>query len=141
MVHLEIPFTPAPENILATYENTFRCTLYYCPQEAGFTKEAGFNMAGDTRPGLRDHHYIRRIFFAPWRSRIYGRFKEPVEGHAYLRYWNKQWGFADTPLDNHERPLVPKQSCAVSKAFALVKPDALLRIRPRPRSKPLKHLT
>lgn len=127
-VRLEIvATTPPPENILATYDHTFRCTLYYSPQETGFTKEGGFDVTPDTRPGLQDHHYPKD-FLRAVEVEGFGRLKEAVQGKPYLRYWSKQWGFAEQPVDNRQRPLIPKQSCAVSKPYELVQSEALLRI-------------
>jgi len=127
-VRLEISaMTPPPENILATYSHTFRCTLYYSPQETGFTPEGGFDMSLETKAGLQDHRYPRD-FLRAVEMEGFGRLKEPVEGQPYIRYWSKQWGFAAQPIDNHQRPLIAKQSCAISQPYERVQPEALLRV-------------
>ncbi|HSI10853.1 MAG TPA: hypothetical protein VK961_02360 [Chthoniobacter sp.] len=131
-VRLDLPVQVEPilprEDVLATYENTFRCTIYYSPRESGITKQGGFNVALETRPGLGNHKYAVD-FLRAVQAEGFGRLKEPVDGKAYIRYWSKEWGFIEQPVDNRQRPLVARQSCAIAKPFALVKPAMMVRIR------------
>jgi hypothetical protein len=57
----------------------------------------------------------------------------PIEGtHRWKTLYSlleqKNGGFIEQPVDNHQRPLIPRESCAVSQPYALVKSEALLRI-------------
>jgi len=138
-VRSTIPVEPPNENVLATYPNTFRCTLYYSPRETGFTREQGFNMALETKPGLDDHLYSKD-FLRAVEMEGFGRLKEPIDGKPFIRYWSKKWGFIEQPVDNHQRPLIPRESCAVSQPYALVKSEALLRIDSPALPLPFNHL-
>jgi hypothetical protein len=127
-IRLELPIEQSSESILATYPNTFRCTLYYSPRESGFTREGGFDLAPETRPGLNDRKFARD-FLRAVQVEGFGRLKEPVDGKWYVRYWSKEWGYIEEPVDQHQHPLVARQSCAISQPHELVQPDAWLRIR------------
>ena len=116
------------EVVLAIYEKTFKCSVYYTPLETGFIPEGGFELGLETRPGLEGRKYPKD-FFRAVELEGFGHLKEPVEGKSYMRYWSGKWGFADQPIDNHQRPLIPKRSCAKSKPHALVTENAIISIR------------
>ena len=61
------------------------CTLYYTPMESGFTFERGFDATPITRPGLHGHTYPRD-FLRSVKKEGFGRLREPVNGHHYIRY-------------------------------------------------------
>jgi hypothetical protein len=116
------------ENILATYENTFHCTLYYTPSEFGVTKEGGFDTTPETKPGL-GAHLFPADFLRAVRVEGFGRIKAPIDGKSYIRYWSNEWGFIEQPVDNRQRPLIARKSCAIAHPFDLVKPEVTIRIR------------
>ena len=114
--------------VIATYEKTFQCSVYYTPLETGFVQERGFEPALETRPGLGGRKYPKE-FLRAVELEGFGHLKEPVEGKDYLRYWSGKWGFADQPIDNRQRPLIPKHSCAISQPHALIAENAIIAIR------------
>ena len=118
------------ETILATYENTFRCTLYYSPREAGFTQEGGFDLTPETKPGLEERVFPKD-FLRAVELEGFGRLKAPIGDKAYIRHGSGKWGFANQPVDAHDRPLIPKQTCAIARPHNLVAPNAMLSIRCR----------
>jgi hypothetical protein len=61
------------------------CTLYYTPMESGFTFERGFDATLVTRPGLHGRRYPRD-FLRSVKKEGFGRLREPVNGHYYIRY-------------------------------------------------------
>ena len=61
------------------------CTLYYTPMESGFTSERGFDATLVTRPGLHGRRYPRD-FLRSVKKEGFGRLREPVNGHYYIRY-------------------------------------------------------
>src|SRR5438046_6701439 len=61
------------------------CTLYYTPMESGFTFERGFDATPITRPGLHGRKYPRD-FLRSVKKEGFGRLREPVNGHHYIRY-------------------------------------------------------
>jgi len=61
------------------------CTVYYTPMESGFTFERGFDATQITRPGLHGHKYPRD-FLRSVKKEGFGRLREPVNGHHYIRY-------------------------------------------------------
>jgi len=61
------------------------CTVYYTPMESGFTFERGFDATPVTRPGLHGHKYPRD-FLRSVKKEGFGRLREPVNGHHYIRY-------------------------------------------------------
>jgi hypothetical protein len=124
----EVVENKAPEVVLATYEKTFKCSIYYTPLETGFTPERGFELDLETRPGLEGRKYPRD-FLRAVELEGFGHLKEPSGEKYYLRYSGGKWGFAEQPIDNHQHPLVPKHSCAISKPHALVTENAKLSIR------------
>jgi len=126
VIRLEVPIEK--EQILATYENTFRCTVYYTPRESGFTSDGGFDLTPETNPGLGERKFPKD-FLRAVELEGFGRLSQPAGGKSYIRYWSGKWGFAGQPLDNKQRPLIPRQTCAIAKPHALVAPNAKLSIR------------
>ena len=115
------------EETLATLENAFRCTIYYTPRESGFTAEAGFDTAPETRPGLNGQQFPRD-FLVSVQKEGYGRICEPIDGNDYISYCRGKWGFAETPLDCRNKPLVPRQSCAAKGGQKLIRQDSKFRV-------------
>ena len=115
------------EETLATLENAFRCTIYYTPRESGFTVDAGFDTTPETRPGLNGKQFPSD-FLVSVQKEGYGRMSAPVDGCEYIRYCRGRWGFAETPLDCRNKPLVPRQSCAVKTGHKLIRPESKFRL-------------
>jgi hypothetical protein len=61
------------------------CTLYYTPMESGFTSQRGFDATPVTKPGLHGRTYPRD-FLRSVKKEGFGRLREPVNGHHYIRY-------------------------------------------------------
>lgn len=123
--------TPArlpAEIVKAVYDGRFQCTLYYTPREAGFREEGGFDMKPATREGLEGRKFPSD-FLRAVEKEGFGRMKEPVNGKLYVRYWSGRWGYAEQPIDNRQRPLIPKQSCAMSTKQKLLAPLARISVR------------
>lgn len=114
---------PPAEKIVAKYERKFTCSVYYTPRESGFKAEGGFDVARESRPGLSDHEYPRD-FLRAVEKEGFGRISEPVEGRRYIFYRGGEWGFANEPINQHQRPLVPKKSCAVAARRTVISDGA-----------------
>ncbi len=121
---------PTIETILAVHEGKFKCTLYYTPREAGFTAAEGFNITPATRPGLRGREFPHDFLIAVEKEG-FGRLKQPFNGKLYVRYWSGTWGYCDRPVDHRQRPLVARQSCAMSAQQKLLSPLARFAVRSR----------
>jgi hypothetical protein len=115
------------EETLASYENTFRCTIYYTPKESGFTAEAGFDTSPETRPGLNGKLFPRDFLLAVQKEG-YGRLKAPANGCRYVSYFRGEWKFAEAPLDCRGKPLIARRSCAVKAGHKLIRLEARLRV-------------
>lgn len=73
------------------------CTLYYTPMESGFTAERGFDVAPETRPGLRGHKYPRD-FLRAVKKEGFGRIATAVNSRNYIRYnGSDTYAFASPP--------------------------------------------
>jgi hypothetical protein len=113
------------EKIIRVFDREFKCTLYYTPREAGFTKEAGFDVESETRPGLNGARAARDFLVAVEKEGC-GRLKEPFENKPYVQYYSGRWKLTDRPADRNGNPLVAKQTCAVSKRHAAFDPNTKL---------------
>ncbi|MEA3213131.1 MAG: hypothetical protein QOE70_6188 [Chthoniobacter sp.] len=119
---------PKSEEVLAVYENTFGCTLYYTPKESGFSQDGGFDMTPESRSGLEGQKYPRD-FLRAVEKEGFGRLKEPFGGKAYVRYAGGKWTFAEQAVDQNQAPLVARESCAIGPRHGLVKHNATLSVR------------
>lgn len=87
------------------------CTLYYTPMESGFTFERGFDAAPVTKPGLHGRKYPRD-FLRSVKKEGFGRVREPVNAHSYIRYiGGDSFGFASRPTGGGGA-LLPRFSAA-----------------------------
>jgi hypothetical protein len=87
------------------------CTLYYTPKESGFTFERGFDAALVTKPGLHGRKYPRD-FLRSVKKEGFGRLRESVNGHAYIRYGGgNSFAFSSAPSGGGGA-LVPRFSAA-----------------------------
>ncbi|MEO7798084.1 MAG: hypothetical protein ABIY47_10210, partial [Opitutaceae bacterium] len=66
------------DDVVSSLSNEFRCTVYYTPKESGFTAEAGFEMAMETRPGLNGRKFLRDFLLAVQKEG-YGMIKTPLD--------------------------------------------------------------
>jgi len=91
------------------------CTLYYTPQESGFTAERGFDATLITKPGLHGRRYPRD-FLASVRKEGFGRTREPVNGCAYIRYnGGNSYTFSKHVVGRGTAPLLPRFSAATRR--------------------------
>ena len=87
------------------------CTLYYTPMESGFTFERGFDATPVTKPGLRGRKYPRD-FLRSVKKEGFGRVREPVNAHSYIRYnGGDSFGLASRPTGGGGA-LLPRFSAA-----------------------------
>src|SRR5207249_11980251 len=110
---------PQKEAVLTALEGRFRCTIYYTPREFGFTRARGFDVTPETRPGLEGRKYPRD-FLKTVEVEGFGRMKSPVHRMFYIRCLHGDWGFAARPVDQHDRRLVPKRTCAAAAGQQLL---------------------
>ena len=90
------------------------CTLYYTPMESGFTAERGFDIALETKPGLRGRKYPRE-FLQAVKMEGYGRIIAPVNGDRYIRHTGgDSFAFATQPA-GHGGELRPRFSAAARR--------------------------
>jgi hypothetical protein len=90
------------------------CTLYYTPMESGFTAERGFDVALETKPGLRGRKYPRE-FLQAVKMEGYGRIIAPVNGDRYIRHTGgDSFAFAAKPA-GHGGELRPRFSAAAHR--------------------------
>lgn len=108
LVLLFLSLSPVVANAAAYF-----CTIYYTPRETGFSAQRGFNMALETRPGLKQHRFPHD-FLEAVKKEGFGLIKTPVDGLNFIYYAGGTWGFARNPVGSGDRPLIPRQSCAVS---------------------------
>src|ERR1700726_2792139 len=59
------------------------CTLYYTPEESGFTSERGFDAKRVSKAGLRGRTYPRDFLRSVMKEGC-GRITTPVSGHNYI---------------------------------------------------------
>lgn len=92
------------------------CTLYYTPMESGVTRERGFDVTPETKPGLRGRKYPRAFLEAVKREGS-GQIITPVNGHNYIRYrGGNSFGFAAHPT-GRGGDLVPRSSAAARGSY------------------------
>lgn len=95
----------------AVYKDGFSCTIYYTPEQSGFTAAGGYDMTLETRTGLDGQKYPRS-FLGAAKEEGYGRLSTPYNGNSYVKY-DGSWGFASAVVGNRNNTLVAKSSCAV----------------------------
>ena len=100
------------------------CTLYYTPKESGFTSERGFDATMITKPGLHGRKYPRD-FLVSVRKEGFGRMREPVNGHPYIRYnGGNSYAFSKHALGRGTAPLVSRFSAAARSGQRGLRPGA-----------------
>lgn len=110
------------------YRRVFFCTIYYTPLESGFTKEDGFDVTPVAAPGLGGRKYPQ-AFLNAVRMEGVGRLKEPVRGFHYIAHSRDRYKFVRAPIGVNDRPLIPRNSCAVSRKNLHLPRGARLRIK------------
>src|SRR5436305_2210836 len=114
------------------------CTLYYTPMESGFTFERGFDATPTTRSGLHGHTYPRD-FLRSVKKEGFGRTREPVNGHHYIRYnggdsfafGSKPSGGGGTLVARFSAAAKPGQSGLRSSRRSMVKSQVRNELSPR----------
>ena len=110
------PFTEVLKSIYETFDSPpethyFFCTVYYTPQESGFTKERGFDVSPDSLRALPSKKYPADFVKATY-VEGFGRLAEPVNGRPYLSYDGK---FHTRILGNRNNTLLDRESIAVHR--------------------------
>jgi hypothetical protein len=101
------------------------CTLYYTPMESGFTSERGFDATPVTKPGLHGRRYPRD-FLRSVKKEGFGRMREPVNGHNYMRYnGGESFAFGSRPTGGGG-VLVARYSAAVKAGQASLRRGAMI---------------
>lgn len=90
------------------------CTIYYTPQETGFTAERGFDVTPTAAPGLKDAKFPRD-FLRAVKLEGYGRMATPVKGKQYLAYDNGVYHYDAAPRARGISPLEPRVSAAARR--------------------------
>lgn len=114
---------PFSEVLRAVYEtfadppetHYFFCTVYYTPQENGFTEERGFNTAPDSLGALPTRKFGTDFLKATW-VEGFGRLAEPEGDRPYLSYDGK---FHTRILGNRNNTLLDRESIAVHRGNPL----------------------
>ncbi|NNE90191.1 MAG: hypothetical protein HKN23_00945 [Verrucomicrobiales bacterium] len=114
------PFTQVLKDVYDTFENPpethyFFCTVYYTPQESGFTAERGFNTAPDSLKALPSKKFGTDFLKATY-VEGFGRLAKPYNGRNYLAYNGR---FHTRILGNRNNTLKPRESIAVHRRNSL----------------------
>ena len=90
------------------------CTIYYTPQETGFTAERGFDVTPTVAPGLKGAKFPRD-FLRAVKLEGYGRMATPVRGKHYVAYDAGVYRYDVTPRARGISPLEPRVSAAARR--------------------------
>jgi len=114
------PFTDVLKAVYETFDNPpethyFFCTVYYTPQESGFTDYRGFNTTPASLKALPSKKYPSDFVKATY-VEGFGRLAEPDNGRPYLAYNGR---FHTRILGNRNNTLLDRESIAVHRGNPL----------------------
>lgn len=90
------------------------CTIHYTPKESGFTRERGFDVTPETRPGLQGRKFARD-FLKAVESEHCGLLSSSSNNHFnYIVFKNGNWSYAETLSGTDHYPMRARKSCAVA---------------------------
>lgn len=92
---------------------TYSCSVYYTPQESGFSKKKGFDMTPQELPEFPGRIFAKD-FLKAVRMEGTGRLEDSIEDKKYLSY-SGSWKLLEKPLGNRNNPLEPMRSAAITR--------------------------
>jgi hypothetical protein len=104
--------------IPAKYKRGFFCTIYFTPDESGFTPAKGFTqaqLAVENRTVDGKTVSAKKRFWERVRIEGAGRLQTAQHGHDYVGYWSNAYHFISAPKGTHNIDLVEKYSCATDR--------------------------